>query len=242
MGLFSRKDTDPLDGQQGRARASVSSEAQAAQWRARARRRLVGAVALVLAAVIVLPMVLDSEPVLVPGDIPIVIPDRSLAHAPQFATEPPVVAEPSAPLLPPAVATTTETGTEVNTGENTSASTTPSRATRAEVQPPRTDDGSHARALLEGRVSAETPRMADTASSNAYVLQIAAYGSRPDAVARRDKLRSAGQDNVFVEEAIVNDKSQYRLRVGPFSTREAAQAAQARLRALGYDNGFIAAQ
>ncbi|KAF3998280.1 SPOR domain-containing protein [Glaciimonas immobilis] len=42
----------------------------------RARRRLVGAVALVLAVVIVLPMVLDSEPKPLPSDIAIQIPSR----------------------------------------------------------------------------------------------------------------------------------------------------------------------
>jgi len=42
----------------------------------RARRRLVGAVALVLAVVIVLPMILDSEPKPLPNDIAIQIPSR----------------------------------------------------------------------------------------------------------------------------------------------------------------------
>src|SRR5476649_1834526 len=45
----------------------------------RARRRLVGAVALVLAAVIVLPMVLDSHPKPVTDDISIDIPSRPAA-------------------------------------------------------------------------------------------------------------------------------------------------------------------
>lgn len=55
--------------------------------RGRARRRLAGAVVLVLAAVIVLPMVLDSEPVPVADDIPIRIPDRDTPFQPQV-TEP----------------------------------------------------------------------------------------------------------------------------------------------------------
>lgn len=47
----------------------------------RARRRLVGAVALVLAIVIVLPMILDSEPKSLPNDIAIQIPSRDKADA-----------------------------------------------------------------------------------------------------------------------------------------------------------------
>ncbi|SAI71198.1 membrane protein [Bordetella ansorpii] len=66
-----------------RPRPSVSSEAQAAELRGRARRRLAGAVVLVLAAVIVLPMVLDSEPVPVADDIPIRIPSRDTPYQPQ---------------------------------------------------------------------------------------------------------------------------------------------------------------
>lgn len=81
MGLFKRKDAAP-DSQTGKPRPSVSSEAQAAELRARARRRLAGAIALVLAAVIILPMVLDSEPARVSDDIPIRVPDRNTPYQP----------------------------------------------------------------------------------------------------------------------------------------------------------------
>ncbi|CAM3709128.1 SPOR domain-containing protein [Bordetella tumulicola] len=90
MGLFTRKDS-ASQASPSRPRPSVSSEAQAAELRGRARRRLAGAVALVLAAVIVLPMVLDSEPVPVANDIPIRIPDRNAPYQPQVS--PPAVAD-----------------------------------------------------------------------------------------------------------------------------------------------------
>lgn len=47
----------------------------------RARRRLVGAVALVLAAVVILPMVLDSHPRPVTSDIAVDVPSRPSGHA-----------------------------------------------------------------------------------------------------------------------------------------------------------------
>ena len=81
MGLFSRKDS-ASEAPSTRSRPMVSSEAQAAELRARARRRLAGAIALVLAAVIVLPMILDSEPVAVSDDIPIRIPERGTPYQP----------------------------------------------------------------------------------------------------------------------------------------------------------------
>ncbi len=68
MGFFKRK--DPAEQAQASKRAAVPSEVQAAELRGRARRRLAGAVALVLAAVIVLPMVLDSQPAPVDDNIP----------------------------------------------------------------------------------------------------------------------------------------------------------------------------
>ena len=82
MGLFSRKDSAAPRKPPGKPRPSVSSEAQAAELRVRARRRLAGAVALVLAAVIVLPMLLDSEPIPVSNNIAIRIPDRNAPFQP----------------------------------------------------------------------------------------------------------------------------------------------------------------
>ena len=275
MGLFSRKDADPVDGRKGRARVSVSSEAQAAQLRGRARRRLVGAAALVLAAVIVLPMVLDSEPVPVASDIPIVIADRNSPYQPQVGSAetaahqatPESATPPESTRSSGSVSSPADSGVTPPSTAQTSpqpAATTPSSPSRTapapkpEPTPPaaprkpepapaprpaeRTDDGSRALALLEGRTASEAPRPAASRSTNAYVLQVAAYGAQADAQARRDKLKGSGISNAFVETATVNGKQQYRLRVGPFPTREAAQAAQARLRTLGYDNGFIAAQ
>lgn len=105
----------------------------------------------------------------------------------------------------------------------------------------RTDDGSRALAILEGRdpPAATAERSKPKVTSGDYSLQIASYGSAEDAQSRRSKLASEGVSNVYVQNSVVNGKPTYRLRVGPFKSREAAQAAQTRLRSLGYDNGFI---
>ena len=88
MGLFSRKDGASPRKPAVRPRPSFSSEAQAAELRVRARRRLAGAVALVLAAVVVLPMLLDAERQPVPDNIAIRIPDRNTPFQPSLS-EPP---------------------------------------------------------------------------------------------------------------------------------------------------------
>lgn len=84
-----------------RKRRSAKPQAQGAEQadpvlpeKKRARRRLIGAVALVLAAVVGLPMLLDSEPKPVADDIAIQIPSKD---KPAAASPDPAAANPSAP-------------------------------------------------------------------------------------------------------------------------------------------------
>jgi DedD protein len=267
MGLFSRNESAAGSGRRSTPRSSLSSEAQASDLRGRARRRLIGALALVLAAVIVVPMLFDSSPPADQASAPVVIP----------AIVPPVtnVQPPAATLSQPADSGTIPampqdetlvgngnapgTTQQVPPDPNQQAgaelpSTTPREPEISAPEPKpaekpaakpepkadsRTDDGSVAIALLEGRTPAKAPA---PATKGSFVLQIAAYTTDKDAQLRRDRLVAAGVTNAYVENASSGDKTTYRLRVGPFPTRDAAQAAQARLRALGYDNGFISAK
>lgn len=100
-----------------RTRRSESSEAQepldpALPEKRRARRRLIGATALVLAAIIGLPMIFDSEPKPFSDEIAIQIPARdapatrqSAPSLPPLELSPPtnrIVEKPSAPIAPDA--------------------------------------------------------------------------------------------------------------------------------------------
>jgi DedD protein len=272
MGLFSRNDSAD-SGRRSTGRSSVSSEAQANELRGRARRRLIGALALVLAAVIVVPMLFDDdvspETVATPVVVPTIVPpgpDTNVAVAPVAPTDDSgVAAEPQQPL--PANGTPTDGGIVAGDGITTedagaaepgevaplppqepepapAAKPKPKEAEKPRAQPKasaeRTDDGSVAIALLEGRTPpAAAPK---AATQGNFILQIAAYTTDKDAQSRRDRLVASGVTNAYVENAVSSGKTTYRLRVGPFPSREAAQAAQARLRALGYDNGFISSK
>jgi DedD protein len=111
-GRFYSKDDDAALGERARSKRASSAGAVAGSTRGRgtgndpmlpekkrARRRLVGAIALALAAAVGLPMLLDSEPKPLAGDIAIQIPSKDKA-APL-----PVPAEPSAaPAAAPAAA------------------------------------------------------------------------------------------------------------------------------------------
>lgn len=104
----------------------------------------------------------------------------------------------------------------------------------------RTDDGSRARALLEGR-SPETSSVqsASKVTSGNYNVQLASVSSADDARKQRDKLKSSGVSNAFIQAAKVNGRTTYRIKVGPFKSKESAQAAQTRLRALNFSNSII---
>lgn len=264
MGLFSRNESAPASGR----RSSLSSEAQVNELRGRARRRLIGALVLVLAAVIIVPMLFDSNEPVDQAAGPLVVPaivapgEGGLAMAPAPANSGAAgtisqTPEPAQPAASPEPASNTDVATveppEAPVTETPVAPAQPSKPEPAPEPKPvkkeepkpkepkpaaeRTDDGSVAIALLEGRAPAKPAPAAS--GSGSFILQIAAYTNDKDAQVRRDRLVSAGVTNAYVENATSGGKPTYRLRVGPFPTRDAAQAAQARLRALGYDNGFI---
>jgi len=268
MGLFSRKpaaaDARP------KSRPSISGEAQARELRVRARRRLIGALALALAAVIVVPMLFDTTQegpqesmIVVPmvvtpavddpltqaldvgapgGGVIIAEQDAADAQPPAQRPPPPQTSRASPPPTTPRNRASNGTAGTVANAPNP-PSNPPARAPSTPSAPPtqdRTDDGAVALALLEGR---QPPGANAPPSPSSFVLQVAAYSSQQDATARRDRLVRSGITNVRVETAQVNGRNTYRVRVGPFSTSEAAQAAQARIRALGdYPDAYITRQ
>ena len=281
MGLFSRN--EPSGGSGRRSAARTSSEAQAAELRVRARRRLIGALVLVLTAVIFVPMLFDSppeeelaSPIVLPEQIPQIPAEPQVALAPESATAGNVagvspadatgVQTPQAPQMPAegTVSADTAVSAEASPAAETEPAEPEPEPERAGPSPPpsqsapapeppkptppkpaqrepdgRTDDGSVALALLEGRQPVSPPAAQSRPSSGSFILQVAAYTTDKDAQSRREKLVAAGVTNAYVEQAVANGKTAHRLRVGPFPTREAAEAAQARLRQLGYNNGLI---
>lgn len=263
--MFFRKATDSTPERRTSSRHAGSSEAQLKELRSKARRRLIGALALVLAAVIIVPPLFDApppepiEPIIVPaissgivsmsdpGPVidaePPATPAESMTEAPSIPPSTPASPEaaPQSPATPPAT-----TGQQATTAEPPSAPPAQTRAPAAPSSPPtpsngRTDDGSVALALLAGKMP-DAGAPAQPKAQGSFILQVAAYTTEQDARQRRDSLVESGVTNAYVERGQSGDKTVYRLRVGPFPTHEAAQAAQTRLRALGYQNGLISSK
>jgi len=261
MGLFSRKPA--VADARPKSRPSISSEAQARELRVRARRRLIGALALALAAVIVVPMLFDTtsegpqesmivvpmvvapavdDPLTQALDVGapaggVIIAEQDAADAPPPVQRPPLPPQTSRASPPPPSTTPRNrvSNDTASTATNTpdTPSNTPARAPSTPSTPP-TQDRTDDGALALALLEGRQPSSASAPPSpNSFVLQVAAYLSQQDATARRDRLVRSGITNVRVETAQVNGRNTYRVRVGPFSTREAAQAAQARIRALG---------
>jgi DedD protein len=205
------------------AKATISDEEL--QLKKRARRRLVGAVALVLLIVVFLPMILDSEPKPLNQDIVITIPPipkpeaTSQAPAP-VATVPAVPVTPHvtgmpevAPAARPEPAPAVEPNTELPKSE----------APKAEAKPV-------AKPVQKHEIKPATLSHA-AAGDETFVVQLGAFSNATNAKVLQKKL----QDNKFkaYTELVKNaGGDRTRVRVGPYASREAAEKARDRLKSM----------
>jgi DedD protein len=207
--------------------------------RRRARHRLMGAVVLVLIAVVGFPLMFDTQPRPVAVDTPILIPDRPSTAAVKASQTPPVDATPAKPLLPEPQALPAKEGLDAKEEVVSSAAPVPAeeakRPQEPEPKPAETapkpvlkpkDDGLKAKALLEGKPPA--------AGGERHVLQVGAFSDPAKVREVRRKLEQAGW-STFTQVVDGKDgKTTTRVRVGPFSSREEADKAAARIRKLDF--------
>lgn len=223
----------------------------------RARRRLIGALALVLAAVVGLPMILDAEPKSVVDDIDIQIPSKdraaplaeAAAKAPTSNTQsskglapeeelltPDVKPEPS-PLVAKEPAPVPNSADKTETPKATSSSEVKLDTnvdTKGDTKDPKTPEAARAKALLEGK--------ADPASGTKavvkYVVQVAALASQEKIDELRGKLKGAGIES-FTQRIATETGDRTRIRVGPFATKEEAEKLRAKILKLGLNGTLV---
>ncbi|AOK25931.1 sporulation protein [Burkholderia ubonensis] len=220
----------------------------------RARRRLVGAIALVVAAVIVLPMVLDSHPKPVTDDIAIDIPNRPAHHAapsrdedasdvqagvahdepPASETAATAIAGAPSPAATDAARDAARPAAKPDTATTTaSVAPKPAPAPAAPAQPARPAAPKPAPAAV---ANADDGGDAATPSSPAgarFAVQLGAF--KDDATARSwaTKLKSAGVPAYVEHRKQADGSTATLLRAGPFADRAAASAAIAKVREAG---------
>ncbi|WP_321918517.1 SPOR domain-containing protein [Burkholderia cepacia] len=215
----------------------------------RARRRLVGAIALVVAAVIVLPMVLDSHPKPVTDDIAIDIPNRPAHQA--VAPRDDDVSDVQAGVAhdePPASDTAVAAAPAPEPKDAARPAAKPDTTTTASVTPPKPAPKPAAPAVKPAapkpapaavaNADAASPDSGDASSPSSpagarFAVQLGSF--KDDATARSwaTKLKSAGVP-AYVEHRKQSDGSTATLlRAGPFADRAAASAAIAKVREAG---------
>lgn len=214
--------------------------------RVRARRRLVGAAALLIGAVVVVPLVLDREPRSVPDNIVIEIPSEKSRFTPKLSVPPAPVPD-SAALVPPP-----DGGPATGKAEPAPAPARPEtpKPEPAKVEPAKPDAAKPGAKAEEARKSPEArPEPAKTSDKAAdkppasakggkYAVQVAAPASEASARELQDKLKKQGYA-AFLEKVETKDGARWRVRAGPYATREDAEAARARLKAAGVAGNLV---
>jgi DedD protein len=194
--------------------------------RRRARHRLIGAVVLVLVAVVGFPLLFDTQPRPVAVDIPIEIPDRNKV----------------APLpLPP------QASSAIAAGKVTPVpvpAPTPVAETKAEPAPAPVVEKAEAKAAPAEKVAksepagkaaqaepAEKSAKAEPADKSRYVVQVGAFAEKDKARSAQLKLQRAGLRN-YTHVAETKNGPRIRVRAGPFASRAEADKAAEKIKGL----------
>lgn len=221
------------------------------QARTRARQRLVGAVVLVAAGVIGFPLLFETQPRPLPGDLPIEIARGSSSPATTPRTTP-------APRATPAPAPSVIAESPADAGRETvSAASAPTPAAsvvtpKPPVEPePRPDakpeakpetkpeakpaakpaskpaDSERAQALLEGKDAKPA-----AAADGRFIVQVGAFAEVAAAREARQKVEKLGL-KTYTQVVETSGGKRIRVRVGPFASREEADKASARIKSAG---------
>ncbi|MFJ7565915.1 SPOR domain-containing protein [Herminiimonas sp. NPDC097707] len=262
--FYSQSDEEVPTGRSKRRQGSKREEAvdPVLPEKKRARRRLVGAIALVLAAIIGLPMILDSEPKPLADDIAIQIPSKDTPVPPAQAKVAAVQKENREPLAeslnpeeevlePSAIAPKAEVKTEVKTevkAVEPDKKTTPAPVMKAELPEPKvathppsiakadhSDEAARARAILEGKSNS-----AEHAVAGKVVLQVAALATQDKVNELQKKLQGAGLKS-YTQKVATESGERIRVRIGPFANSAEAEKARAKLVKIGLNAKLIPA-
>jgi DedD protein len=216
--------------------------------RRRARRRLIGAIALVLALVIVPPWVMDLEPKPVATNLTVEIPRQdsgglkaapvpaipraaSPAKATADAPAPPAAENPPGADVPrpPDVSPHTGKAGEKPKAEPPKAAGKADSVARAEPPPEnagKDTDAKRAEAIL---------------SADAYLVPLGAFANKDNVKTLEAKLAKAGV-RYYTETVTTPAGEQTRVRAGPFPSKEAAEKGRERLKTLGLSPGAVIAR
>ncbi|MCX7155925.1 MAG: SPOR domain-containing protein [Rhodocyclales bacterium] len=211
------------------------------QLKKRARRRLVGAAALALLAVIVLPMVMDREPRPLSQDIQVRIPSQDstglvakvLPGKP--AATPMPAPEPKPEVQGKAEPTTTGAAAEpavVKPAAPTAAAPAVKPAAKPAEKPATPEKKPETREKAATKPTADAKPAAD--ASGQWVVQLGAYKEAGNVKLLLSKLKGVGVP-AYTEKSDTLQGPRTRVRAGPFASQDAAEKARSRIRIIGVD-------
>lgn len=238
----------------------TTGEADDSLLKRRARRRLIGAIALVLLAVIVLPMVFDAEKRPLEADISIQIPNQDAVVARSINAAP--GAKDAAPVAPEAVKgaevkaeskaepkleTTSEAKAEPKSQPKPETKSEPRAEPKPEAKPEtkaepkpaaKADDKRSAKDLAEEKraaaiLNADAATAKAASTSGGFAVQVGAFATGDKVQEARDKLTAAGV-KTYIEKLDTKDGERTRVRAGPYAERDAADGARDKIRGLGF--------
>lgn len=225
------------------------------QLKKRARRRLVGAAALALFAVIVLPMVMDREPRPLTQDIQVRIPSQDStgfaskllpgkpAATPMPAPEPRLMNQKADTQVKSEVMPAASTAAPASVKPVAQASAAPpakpaekppvqEKKTEAAEKPPIQDKKPEAGEKSAPKIAGDA--RSTTVGADQWVIQLGAY-KEPGKV--KNLLAKLKGINIpaYTEKVEMPQGSLTRVRAGPFASHEAAEKARGRLKIIGVD-------
>ncbi|MDK9713110.1 MAG: SPOR domain-containing protein [Sulfuritalea sp.] len=219
------------------------------QLKKRARRRLVGAVALALFAVIILPMVMDREPRPLSQDIQVRIPSQDStglasrvipgkpAATPMPAPESKPAAEqkPEVPAKPePAAAVPAAAAPAANTKPAPAAAVMPvAKPAEKPVEKPAAPE-KKAETVEKPATKTSTEAKPAVEASGQWVVQLGAYKEAGNVKVLLSKLKGIGVP-AYTEKFDSPQGPRTRVRAGPFASQDAAEKARARIKIIGVD-------
>lgn len=224
------------------------------QLRKRARRRLVGSITLVIAAVVILPMVLDSKPEQRIEEIDIRIPSEDAVDELGPESE-------AAGAVPGKVTTETNVNGIQGATEtpNQGASQSPRKPAtfpKGAVEKPNAVGSGDTGSRLASSSAAGSAKRTPPLNSELFVVQLGAFTDQAKANQKLQSLQAKDIASVIGAEAYTEtikaekglDKNVEkgigkgditRVRVGPFRSREEAEHAREKLKTLGF-SGVVA--
>lgn len=212
------------------------------ELRRRARRRLIGAIALVLALVIVPPWVMDLEPKPVATNLTVEIPRPETGALKPTPVAPPPKATPPAPSAP--LVGPDKQGGAVPRPPDVSPDTgkTGDRPKPdAPKAPPKPEPVARAAPPEPARGDGDAKRAEAILNAEAYLVPLGAFANKDNVKALEAKLAKAGV-KYYTEVVTTPGGEQTRVRAGPFPTKEAAEKSRERLKSLGLSPGAVIAR